>query len=255
MALTNLKGFIRLPITVLLLTAAFGLSPYPAARASVQPLPEPGDASADFASRATQVEERTANFVQALQERRFEDVRTMLSDDLQTVLTVEEIQTRWDAIVASVGDLQQMGESRYEWAVNTDFVAIELDFAKTSGDLLLSFNSDQQISGVDFPPLREADARIIAENAIDAIASADYVGARNDLHPILKSELTPEAISEKWESLQAQTGNFRRRIATQIRTTDDYQLVSITLEFENLTEDILFFFNSENQILGVDFPQ
>ena len=254
MALKILNWSKRYMATALLLAAAIGLSPHPVVRATTQPLPEPGDTSADFAARATQVEERAANFIRALQERRFEDVRDMLSEGVRAELTVEDIQKRWDEIVASVGDLQQMGKTRYEWAVNTDFVAIELEFDRTTGDLLLSFDSDQQISSVDFPPLREADARIIAEKAIDAIANRDYLGARSDLHPILKSELTPEAIGEKWINLQTRAGDFRRRVATQIRKTDDFQLVSVTLEFENLTEDILFFFNSENQILGVDFP-
>ena len=222
--------------------------------ASREPLPAPGDASADFAARSQQIEERAEEFLQALLEKRFEDARQMLVADLAAELSAEDIQERWDAINASVGDLQDRGEIRYEWAVNTDFVVMELNFEQTSGDVILSFNNEQMITGVDFPPLREADARIVAENMIDALASKNYLEARKDLHPILKDELTPEAIAQKWQGLQQVTGSFRRRVGTQIRKTDEFQLVTIALEFENQTEDMIIFLNSENQVLGVDFP-
>ena len=223
-------------------------------QASTMPLPQPGDPATNFSEREAQVE-RTANrFIDALSRGDYQQARGMLSPGLANELSESELADRWGAATDIVGSFIGRGRSRYSWAANTDFVAMELLFENTSDTILVIFDSDRRISGVDFPTLREAESKIVAEKFIDALSEGRFLDARKDFHPALKTELFPDEIQEKWDSLQIQTGTFRRRVNTSKRSSESYDIIDISLEFENFTESMLVFVNQNNQILGINFP-
>ena len=225
-----------------------------ASQASTMPLPQPGDPEADFSERETQVEQAANQFIDALNRGEYKQARRMLSPGLATELSEDALEDRWKAATDVVGSYIGRGRTRYSWAASTDFVAMELLFENTNDTILIIFDSDQTISGVDFPSLREAESRIVAEKFIDALSEGRFLDARMDFHPALKTELFPDEIQEKWDTLQLQTGTFRRRVSTSKRSSESYDIVDVSLEFENLTESMLVFVNQNNQILGIDFP-
>ncbi|WP_017324726.1 DUF3887 domain-containing protein [Synechococcus sp. PCC 7336] len=216
---------------------------------------ESSELSADIAVRAQVLEERAEEFIDALNQGNFARVRGFIAESLREQFTEATIEQEWQEILETAGPFARRGQSRYEWAVNTDFVAIELEFEHAAGDLLMVFDRQQQIVGLDFPPLRTQTAMEIAEQMVDALAASEFVEARRDLHPVLKGELLPEDLQEKWDRLQAIVGPFQQRLSSEVRQTSELDIVFVTLEFENVTENLLIFVNRERQIVGVDFPR
>lgn len=209
----------------------------------------------NIAERAITLEEVATSFVDSLKVENFEQARSLLADSVQDDFSTDDIASRWQRTLEVAGNLVERGEARYEWGVNSDFVAIELMFENAQGDLLLVFNSEQEIVGIDFPPLRAENPQEIAEAMVDALASNDFIAARRDLHPILKGELSTEDIERKWMGLQSIAGAYQERVMTQVRDAGDFDIVVVTLQFEDLSDDLLIFVNEDRQILGVDFPR
>ncbi|MGK7913650.1 MAG: DUF3887 domain-containing protein [Synechococcus sp.] len=211
--------------------------------------------SPNIVERVSTLEDVATSFIDGLQAEDFEEVRELLADSIRDDWSTDDIATSWQATLDVAGNLIERGEARYEWGVNSDFVAIELAFENAQGDLLLIFDSEQKIVGLDFPPLRTESPQDIAEALVDSLAANDYVAARQDLHPVLKGELSPENIEQKWMGLQSIAGQYQERVGTQVRDTGDFQIVIVTIQFENLTDDLLVFVNNSGQISGVDFPR
>ena len=223
-------------------------------QASTMPLPQPGDPATNFSERETLVEKTANQFIDSLAVGDYKQARGMLSSGLLTEFSESDLEQSWGEATDIVGSFIGRGRSRYSWAASTDFVAMELLFENTSDTILIVFDRDLKISGVDFPSLREAEPKIVAEKFIDALSEGRFLDARKDFHPALKTELFPDEIQEKWDGLQLKTGTFRRRVSTNQRNSQSYDIIDISLEFENLTESMLVFVNQDNQILGVDFP-
>lgn len=92
--------------------------------------------------------------------------------------------------------------------------------------------------------------QIIAEQFLDLVASGQFAEARQYLHPELAAEWTPEVMQMRWQSFQNRTGQFVQRLDS--RTIG--QLVLITVEFTEVTDDAIFIFDGNQQITGIDFP-
>ena len=208
-----------------------------------------------IAERAVTLEEIATAFIDSLKAEDFEQVRALLAESVQSDFSTDDIANGWQRTLEVAGALIERGEARYEWGVNSDFVAIELMFENAQGDLLLVFNSEQEIVGLDFPPLRAETPQEIAEAMVDALAANNFSEARLDLHPVLKGELSTEDIERKWTGLEAIAGPYQERVKTQVRDAGEFDIVVITLQFEDLSDDLLIFVNDDRQILGVDFPR
>ena len=105
--------------------------------------------------------------------------------------------------------------------------------------------------------LQVLDNQTIAEEFVDAMASDDMERARKFLHPILQEELTVEALQQNWQELLAVTGEFQQRLSSSIieNPSTSETLVLVSIQFENLTDDMLVIFDSEGKTIGFDFPQ
>lgn len=205
--------------------------------------------------RASLLEDAATKFVDSLQEEDFDAVRGLLAESLQDDYPVDVIETTWQDVLNEAGELLERGDARYEWGVNSDFVAIELTFEQTQSDLILVFNGEQEVIGLDFPPFRTDTPQEIAEALVDSLGVNDFAAARENLHPVLKGELLAEDIEQKWTALQAIAGSYQDRLSTDVRDAAEFNIVIITLEFEELTDDMLVFVNDSRQIVGVDFPR
>jgi hypothetical protein len=101
------------------------------------------------------------------------------------------------------------------------------------------------------PPQSSSEQQqIIAERFLDLVASGQFAEARQYLHPELAAEWTPEVMQMRWQSFQDRTGQFVRRLDS--RTID--QLVLITAEFTEVKDSVIFIFDDNQQITGIDFP-
>ena len=211
--------------------------------------------SPDIASRAEFLEDKTAAFIDHLVAGEYEAANGLLAEALRGDFPPERIAEIWEDSVDTVGEFEERGDARFEWGVDSDFVAIPLIFTNAAGDLLLIFDGEQQILGFDFPPLDPLSPEESAIEFVDLLADGEYAEARRNLHPVLKGQLLPEDIAERWSNLQAVAGDFLALEDVNIRTLGDRTVVLVTLEFEELVDDLFVVFNERGQIISVDFPQ
>jgi hypothetical protein len=71
----------------------------------------------------------------------------------------------------------------------------------------------------------------------------------------LQKEIGASALQARWQQLQRQTGEFVRiRRAVEAESNADQRLVLVNTEFNRLTDSLFVILNSNNEIIGVDFP-
>lgn len=103
----------------------------------------------------------------------------------------------------------------------------------------------------------EAEAEAVQQKAktfLDLLVAEDYAQVREFLHPDLQAQWSPEKLEELWQDLLAETGAVKQQLKSHVTNTINADIVFVTVEFENATEDLLITFNKKQQIIGIDFP-
>ncbi|MGH7999124.1 MAG: DUF3887 domain-containing protein, partial [Brasilonema sp.] len=139
--------------------------------------------------------------------------------------------------------------------VNANLVIIPVEFEKLTANVVVTFNEDGKIVGVNFPTRKTIEA--IAEESVNAIVKGDIVQARDNFSPKLKAEISPQQMRQQWQERQQITGKFKKIVKTQVipgSQMGSTDLVLVTIEFEKVTDDMFFIFDRNKQIVGVDFP-
>lgn len=103
-----------------------------------------------------------------------------------------------------------------------------------------------QISSVTYPN----DIQQKAEAFVDALSKKQFDKATKDLNRDMKQEWSSINAQEYWQTLQKSTGKFEKRV----KSTVDENLVLVTIQFNKVTEDLFVIFDSQGNIVGVDFP-
>lgn len=207
-------------------------------------------------AEAEQLEQKADQFIEWLATQQFTKVRENLHPDLKPEWPQQKLEDLWLDLLEETGAYKQHGELRVIPTVAGNLVNVPVEFENTTSAFLVVFNLDQQIVGVDFPKVESIES--IAEKVVDALAKNDFASARGYLHPALKQEIFPAQTQEKWKALLARTGPFQRRVGTELRpgsAVDQIDLVTVTIEFEKVTEPLFIIFDDEKRIVSVDFPQ
>ena len=97
----------------------------------------------------------------------------------------------------------------------------------------------------------EQSITYLAETFIDFMIARDFVQARERLHPVLQAEWTPEVLEQKLNQFQQRVGPFRRRVRSRVVSN----VVLVTTEFTQVTDDLTFVFSDNKKIVAIDFPQ
>jgi hypothetical protein len=206
--------------------------------------------------RETQPEElenKTEELINWLNEEEFAKVQQALHPDLQPNWTSERIEQKWKELLSQSGSLQRIVDYQVVQTINSDIVLLTLEFENATNEMLLDFNKGGQIVGVDFPQTQTIET--IAEKFIEDLANQDFASARTYLHPFLKEEIFPAQIQQKWKQFLAQTGSFQRIVGTQTKTgsdIDNINLVLVTVEFAQVTDDLIVAFDENKKIINVD---
>ena len=121
-------------------------------------------------------------------------------------------------------------------------------------DLLMVIDGDGRLEGYHLN-VSDQPAEKVARGFIDAVIQGRYVAAMSFLSPDMQSEITAAGLQRKWQNLQRVTGNFVKvRKISRSEHTSDMKLVLITTEFTRLTDSLYVILDSDNSIIGVDFP-
>jgi hypothetical protein len=96
----------------------------------------------------------------------------------------------------------------------------------------------------------------VALNFVRAVSTGNFITAQSFLAPDFQAEITPAALQSKWLELQRLTGNFKSLgRAIEAESTPDARLVLVNVNFNRLSDNLFLVFNSDNQIIGIDFPE
>ncbi|MDB9313927.1 DUF3887 domain-containing protein [Spirulina sp. CS-785/01] len=90
----------------------------------------------------------------------------------------------------------------------------------------------------------------IAEGFLEAMEAEQYNIAWANLHPNLQQAWNLQRMQEIWADVEASLGEYQG----YQRSREAENVVAVTVEFENITDDLIFVFEN-NKIAGIDFPQ
>ena len=98
-------------------------------------------------------------------------------------------------------------------------------------------------------------AEAVARKFVEGLGKGRYVSARALLSPNLQEEIPAAKLQLKWQRLQRLTGDYVAiKQVLKAESTVDSKLVLVTTQFSRLTDSLFVILDSNNQIVGVDFP-
>jgi len=139
--------------------------------------------------------------------------------------------------------------------LSTTTVEASLDTADGTRDLFMVLNDRGGLEGYHFD-LTDADTAKVARDFVVALSAGQFVTARSFLSLPKQEEFSAAALRAKWQELQRQTGSFVQvgRVL-EVDRADDTRLVLVSTEFRDVTDALFVILNTNNEIVGVNFPQ
>ncbi len=204
--------------------------------------------------RLIKAQEVTQKFFDSLIEGQFEQAQEYLSPSVKEYFTPEDLQQQWQKVLDIRGAFVRYQKIRPRGIFDTYTVFVTANFDSSIADFVVTLDSNQQITAVDFRTIR--NIQVNAAEFVEALSNCRYGVARSYLTPELKQTVLPENIEEGWLDILAETGSFKG--------VDDSKVVSnpsgsdsvlVNLEFERANRSMMIIFNTLSEIVGVDFPQ
>jgi hypothetical protein len=134
-------------------------------------------------------------------------------------------------------------------------VEASLRTAEGTRDLFMVLNGQGQLEGYHFD-LTDADTAKVAEDFVKSLSAGQFVAARSFLSLPLQEEFSAASLQGQWQQLQRRTGPFVKvRRVVEVDRGDQVFLVLVNTEFEEVTDSLYVILNTNNEIVGVNFPQ
>ncbi len=207
----------------------------------------------DKSNQLNESKKVTQEFFDSLINEQFEQSRNYFSPSLKEYLSVKDIKREWQKILDNMGDFIQYRRIRPTALFDTYTVLVTANFDKRISDFVVTLDSNQQITAVDF--LWIGNIETDAEEFVDALINGKYGVARGYLTPDVKKTLLPETIEERWLDILETTGPFKRRSNAERVDSSGSYVVLVNVEFERENRSFMIIFNPLGRIVGVDFPE
>jgi len=138
--------------------------------------------------------------------------------------------------------------------LRTTTVEASISTSRGQQDLFLVLNPEGKLSGYHLDLTDEAPS-LVARRFVTALSAGHFISARSYMSLPLQKEIGASALQARWQQLQRQTGSFVRiRRAVEAESNADQRLVLVNTEFNRLSDSLFVILNSNNEIIGVDFP-
>lgn len=208
---------------------------------------QPGGTSLSVAE-ARAAAERILQAVQSGDaERRF----SQFSDELKAVSSPAMVA----ATMRRQGKLLGWTVLSVRGGLHTTTVEVSARTSEGIRDLFLVLNDKGQLAGYHLD-LTDEQPSIVAADFVRALSGGHFITARSYLALPMQSELSARALQSKWMDLQRYTGNFVRvRRVVEAENSAEGRLVLVYTEFNRLSDNLYVILNTNNEIVGVDFPQ
>jgi hypothetical protein len=249
--------FSALIFSFLLPTASLIFPPVVKAELSSQILPlDQGDTKADT-QEENLLEKRAKDFIDLLVEEKYQQTIDYLAPEIKAEVDANQNKRLWEELNQRYGKFKNISHIKYTDALNVKVINVEVNFEKYPRTITLVFNAKDQIIGINIPQDQKDDTiEQIANKFVDSLTTGDYLAATFNLHPYLKAEFPPGTIKQRWENIDKRYGGFKKRLNTESEpgnSTKQADIAIVTIEFNDTIKNMLLIFNSEKQIIGVDF--
>lgn len=134
-------------------------------------------------------------------------------------------------------------------------VDVELSTAAGPRQILLVLNNNGRLAGYHLGRTDQPAAAVV-DGFVRSLSSGHYISASSFLSPALARELTPAVLQERWQTLQRYTGQFIAFEESRVAESNPEQkLVLVTTRFNRLTDQLFVILDTDNRIVGIDFPR
>lgn len=203
----------------------------------------------------SQLAQRTYTFMEAFRAGNAAPILPLLEPQLAQALTAPALQANLRDSLTKVGELQGFSISSIDQGPGLDTATVLLQTRTGQTVLRLLFNQTFQIVGYDLPDLTEPPEQV-ARNFVQALAQKQSLKARALLSPLLKTEIFPQQIEQRWQALQRQTGPFQEIIRVENAGLESgVTLLLVEIRFSKATDTLFISLDSDNRITNVDFPE
>lgn len=103
------------------------------------------------------------------------------------------------------------------------------------------------------PTNENAEPNAPTNELVELLANQQFSAVTEDFNETMKNALPPEKLEEAWKATIDQMGPFKRQIGLRTEKQADYDVVSVTCEFEKGALDVKISYNDEKQIAGLFF--
>ena len=93
-----------------------------------------------------------------------------------------------------------------------------------------------------------------AEEMINLFFARKFDSFADSVVPELNVSVSPEKMEKAWQETKEENGTFVKIAESKVIQTPTTDLVTVTLEFEKVTEDWIFVFNKKQEIVGINAP-
>lgn len=133
-------------------------------------------------------------------------------------------------------------------------VEASLVTSKGQHDLFMVLNDEGKLTGYHLDLTDEAPS-LVARNFVTALSQGHFITARSFLSLPMQKEIPADRLQMRWQELQRETGSFLRILkAVEVDSSGDERLVLVNTEFNRLSDSLFVILNTNNEIIGVDFP-
>jgi len=206
---------------------------------------QPSSAQSQEAARAA-----AERILQALQSRSATALYRLFSPNLQRMTSPALVQQR----LRAMAPVRSWTIGQVEPGLDSNTVATRLRSGTGERNLLLVIDADGLLEGFHLDASDQA-AEAVARRFVEDLSQGRYVSAQALLSPDLQAEIPADRLQIKWQRLQRLTGNYVAiRRVVRAESTIDSKLVLVTTGFQRLTDSLFVILDSNNRIVGVDFP-
>lgn len=203
----------------------------------------------------SQLAQRTYTFMNAFRASDATPILPLLEPQLAKALTAQTLRDRLREDLTKVGTLQGFSISSIDQGLGLDTVTVLLQTPKGQTVLRVLFNQSFQIVGYDLPDLTESPEQV-ARDFVQALAQRQALEARSLLSPLLKTEVFPQQIEQRWQALQQRTGAFQQILRiSNAGSENGITLLLVEVRFSNMTNPVFISLDRDNRITNVDFPE
>jgi hypothetical protein len=120
-------------------------------------------------------------------------------------------------------------------------------------DLLESLAQQHLAIEPNVPTNENVEPNAPTNELVELLANQQFSAVTEDFNETLKNELPTEKLEEAWKATIDQMGPFKQQIGLRTEKESDYDVVSVTCEFEKGALDVKIAYNDEKQIVGLLF--